>query len=118
MKKIDWHIGCSGFYYPDWKLKFYPEGLPQSKWFEYYSSKFNTLELNNTFYRFPQIAALQTWYRRSPASFLFSVKAPRLITHYNKFENSQPLLTDFYTAISAGLKEKLGCVLFQLPKQV
>jgi uncharacterized protein YecE (DUF72 family) len=117
-KNIEWHIGCSGFHYSDWKLKFYPKEIPQGKWFEYYAEKFNTLELNNTFYRFPRKSLLESWYKRSPESFLFSVKAPRIITHFRKFEKSESLLADFYEVISHSLREKLRCVLFQLPSQV
>lgn len=115
---MDWHIGCSGFHYREWKTVFYPEKLPQRKWFEYYSSKFDTLELNVTFYRFPQVSFLENWYNISPAHFLFSVKVPRLITHYKRFNDTDRLLSDFYTSIRTGLKDKLGPVLFQLPPQI
>ena len=110
-----WHIGCSGFHYNDWKVKFYPEGLPQRKWFDYYCEHFNTLELNVTFYRFPQLSFLQTWYDKSPADFRFSVKAPRAITHYKKFKDAAQFVNSFYDTINDGLREKLGPVLFQLP---
>jgi uncharacterized protein YecE (DUF72 family) len=110
-----WYIGCSGFYYLEWKGKFYPEKMPNTKWFECYAHQFNTLELNNTFYRFPELKTLNSWYNRSPSDFIFSVKAPRSITHYNKFSDSQELISEFYEVINGGLKEKLGCVLFQLP---
>ena len=112
---IQWRIGCSGFHYKEWKEVFYPRGLPQRKWFDHYCEHFDTLELNVTFYRFPEISSLQNWYKKSPPHFLFAVKAPRLITHYKKFEDCRSLLTDFYTTIRDGLQEKLGCVLFQLP---
>jgi uncharacterized protein YecE (DUF72 family) len=112
---IDWHIGCSGFHYNDWRGTFYPEKLPQRKWFDFYCEHFNTLELNVTFYRFPQLSFLQTWYQKSPASFRFAVKAPRAITHYKKFNDSSDLITSFYDTINDGLQEKLGPVLFQLP---
>ena len=117
MNKIRWHIGCSGFHYRDWKEVFYPLDLPQRKWFEYYSSRFDTLELNVTFYRFPQLKFLQTWYDSSPDHFSFAVKAPRLITHYKQFKDCERLLGDFYTTTEQGLKGKLGAVLFQLPPQ-
>lgn len=112
------YIGCSGFYNKDWKEVFYPKGLPQSKWFEYYCSQFNTLELNTTFYRFPTIDILQKWYDKSPAGFKFSVKAPRLITHYKQFNETESLLNDFYATVAEGLKEKLGTILFQLPAKI
>ena len=112
---MNWHIGCSGFHYNDWKLKFYPEGLPQRKWFDYYCEHFSTLELNVTFYRFPQLSFLQNWYQKSPPEFRFSVKAPRAITHYKKFNDTADLISSFYDTINNGLQEKLGPVLFQTP---
>jgi len=118
MSTIQWHIGCSGFHYKEWKGIFYPDKLAATKWFDYYCRHFNTIELNVTFYRFPQLATLQGWYARSPERFLFAVKAPRLVTHYKKFDDCAGLLRDFYGAIGEGLKEKLGFVLFQLPPQL
>jgi uncharacterized protein YecE (DUF72 family) len=115
MAKINWEIGCSGFHYKEWKGIFYPESLPQKEWFKYYTQKFNTLELNVTFYRFPVLKSLEAWYDASPAHFSFAVKVPRLITHYKKFSDCTRLIDDFYTLITKGLKEKLGPVLFQLP---
>jgi uncharacterized protein YecE (DUF72 family) len=76
------------------------------------------LELNVTFYKFPQVAYLENWYAISPDHFSFAVKVPRLITHYKKFNDTERMLDDFYTSISTGLKEKLGPVLFQLPPQM
>ena len=110
-----WFIGCSGFHYKHWKGVFYPDGLPQTRWFDFYCEHFKTLELNVTFYRFPQLLFLQTWHQKSPAGFRFSVKAPRAITHYKKFNNSADLINSFYDTINDGLQEKLGPVLFQLP---
>lgn len=112
---MEWRIGCSGFHYADWKEIFYPKGLPQKKWFDFYCTHFNTLELNVTFYRFPQLKFLENWYAISPANFDFSVKAPRLITHYKQFSDTQRLLSDFYTTTREGLRDKLGCILFQFP---
>lgn len=113
-----YYIGCSGFSYKEWEAEFYPEKLPQKQWFEFYTSQFNSVELNVTFYRFPQLSILQGWYDRSPDDFLFAVKAPRLITHYKKFSDSENLLQDFYGSIGNGLKSKLGPVLFQLPREL
>jgi uncharacterized protein YecE (DUF72 family) len=110
-----WLIGCSGFAYKEWKDLFYPAGIPQSKWFHYYTQHFNTLELNVTFYRFPTLKSLSGWYEKSPEGFIFSAKVPRSITHYRKFEDTERMLNDFYSLLKEGLKEKMGCVLFQLP---
>lgn len=112
---MKWWIGCSGFHYNHWKKLFYPEDLPKSKWFDYYKEHFNTLELNVTFYRFPRLNVLEKWYKNSPDKFSFSVKIPKAITHYKQFHGTERMLNDCYTTISAGLQEKLGSVLFQLP---
>ena len=115
---IEWRIGCSGFHYKEWRDVFYPANIPQTKWFNYYTEHFNTLELNVTFYRFPRVSSLQAWYNKSPEGFDFSVKVPRLITHYKQFNECERMLGDFYGSIREGLKEKLGCVLFQLPSRI
>lgn len=86
-----------------------------TKWFDFYCQHFSTLELNVTFYRFPQLSFLQNWYQKSPADFGFAVKAPRAITHYKKFNDTTDLLTSFYNTINDGLQDKLGPVLFQIP---
>jgi len=112
---MNWHIGCSGFHYRDWKGKFYPEDLPQKKWFDYYCEHFDTIELNVTFYRFPQLSLLQNWYNKSPDHFRFAVKAPKAITHFKQFHDTARMVGDFYETINNGLKEKLGPVLFQMP---
>ncbi len=110
-----WWIGCSGFYYKHWREKFYPKGLPRRKWFEFYCEYFSTVELNVTFYRYPKLEGLQDWYDRSPRDFRFTVKAPRLVTHYKKFNNALRETHDFYQLAGQGLREKPGPVLFQLP---
>src|SRR5215203_3868926 len=110
-----WKVGCSGFAYKDWKEVFYPAGLPQSKWFTYYTEHFNTLELNITFYRFPTLKSLHAWYEKAPQDFMFSAKVPRWITHYRKFEETERMIGDFYGLLKEGLKEKMACVLYQLP---
>ena len=115
MADVKWEIGCSGFHYKEWKGVFYPELLQQKEWFRFYAERFNTLELNVTFYRFPVLKSLENWYNISPHNFSFAVKVPRLITHYKKFCDCARLIDDFYSLVTKGLKEKLGAVLFQLP---
>lgn len=115
MPQIDWYIGCSGFSYKEWKGRFYPAGLPQRAWFDHYATQFNTVEINNTFYRFPERKLFSNWYDKAPTGFRFSVKVPQLITHRQRFRNTADLLQDFYSVASEGLKDKLGPVLFQLP---
>ena len=112
------HIGCSGYHCRHWRGAFYPEKMPVRLWFDYYSQHFRTLELNVTFYRFPQLSFLEKWYTQSPPDFRFAVKAPKLITHYKQFNNVQQLLGDFYDVTGRGLLEKLGPILFQLPPRL
>jgi uncharacterized protein YecE (DUF72 family) len=117
MKNLQWYIGCSGFAYKEWKDVFYPAKLPQKDWFRFYTDHFNTLELNVTFYRFPTLNSLHAWYNKAPEHFVFSAKVPRSITHFKKLQATESMLADFYGLLKEGLKEKLGCVLFQLPPQ-
>ncbi len=112
---MKWNIGCSGFYYKEWKEIFYPNGLAQKDWFKYYCRHFNTIEINSTFYKMPTQKSFEKWYTESPEDFLFTIKAPRLITHYKQLKDCEILLSDFYTAVLNGLKNKLACVLFQFP---
>ena len=93
---MKWIVGCSGFSYKHWKPGFYPQDLPSTKWFEFYCEQFDTVELNVTFYRFPTAKTFTGWYNRSPKGFTFSVKAPRLITHYKQLIACEELLKDFY----------------------
>ncbi|HXH71326.1 MAG TPA: DUF72 domain-containing protein, partial [Mariprofundaceae bacterium] len=74
-------IGCSGYYYRHWQGLFYPADLPTSRWFGFYAEHFDTVEINASFYRFPTESAVKRWYRQAPADFIYSIKAPQLITH-------------------------------------
>lgn len=112
---MQYYIGCSGFYYKEWKELFYPAGLPAKDWFKFYCRHFNTIEINSSFYRKPSLASLQKWYADSPPEFLFSMKAPRLITHLKRFQIEQEEINAFYELLAEGLQEKLATVLFQLP---
>lgn len=109
------HIGCSSYYNTYWKDVFYPKELVRKNWFEFYCKHFNTYEINGTFYKFPTLKTFQDWFNKSPDGFLFSVKAPKLITHVNKFIDCEVLLEDFYAKCNEGLQHKLACVLFQFP---
>jgi uncharacterized protein YecE (DUF72 family) len=109
------YIGCSGFIYPEWKGKFYPSDLAKSKWLRYYSSKFNTVELNGTFYRFPVVKNLKVFHENTPDDFKFSIKANRIITHSLKMKNAKEKVNEFVQIAKDGLMDKLGCILFQLP---
>ena len=108
-------IGCSSFNNMYWKKVFYPETIPRAKWFEYYCEHFNTYEMNGTFYKSPTVKTMENWYDKAPEDFLFSVKAPKEITHNRKFIDCKELIDEFYSICKKGLKNKLGCILFQFP---
>ncbi len=109
------HIGTSGYSYSYWKNRFYPEGLPASKWLGYYCTQFNTLELNNTFYRFPTVKTLKKAADITPCTFRFSVKAHKIITHTMRMKNVRDKITEFMDVALDGLGNKLACILYQLP---
>lgn len=110
-----YHIGCSGYYYPYWKHKFYPQGLQPKDWLRYYSSVFNTVELNGTFYRMPKLSDLQKYANVTPADFRFSVKISRFITHVSKLNGCRESIKEFQDLILHGLEKKLMYFLFQMP---
>jgi len=112
MKK--YFIGTSGWNYEDWKNRFYPKELSQKEWLEFYSKHFKTVEINMTFYRWPKPSFLRSWYKRAPKNFKFTLKAPRTITHVRKLNNVERQVKDFYKLTDI-LKEKLACILWQLP---
>jgi uncharacterized protein YecE (DUF72 family) len=115
MKTQAIHTGCSSFNESYWKGVFYPEDLPRKDWFAYYCQHFDTYEMNGTFYKFPTAKALGGWYQKSPDGFLFAVKMYRGVTHYKRFRDCSREIAEFYAICREQLKEKLACVLFQLP---
>lgn len=115
MLMAEYYTGCSGFYYREWKHYFYPDHLAVKDWFRYYTEHFNTVEINASFYRLPRLLLLKRWYELSPVHFRFSIKAPRIITHFKQFRDVAADLNEFYELCTLGLQDKLGCILFQLP---
>lgn len=112
---MKWHIGCSGFHYKHWRGPFYPQKLAVKNWFDHYCQYFNTLELNVTHYRFPEVGFLNNWYQKSSSDFLFAVKVYKGITHYKKLNDCKRMVDEFYEIVAEGLKEKAACILFQFP---
>ena len=107
-------VGCSGWQYRHWRAAFYPAGLPVAAWFDHYASVFDTVEINNSFYRLPERETFAAWRRRAPADFLFAVKASRFLTHMKKLKDPEEPLDRFFTRVGA-LGRRLGPVLYQLP---
>jgi uncharacterized protein YecE (DUF72 family) len=107
-------VGTSGYNYPEWRGSFYPEKFPTSKMLPYYSERFNSVEVNYTFYRVPTAALLDGWANQTPENFVFTLKAPRRITHDSKLRRCEELTQNFCRTARA-LGPKLGVLLFQLP---
>jgi uncharacterized protein YecE (DUF72 family) len=107
-------IGCSGWQYKHWRGEFYPASLPVSQWFDYYADHFDTVEINNSFYRLPERATFAGWRRRAPARFVFAVKASRFLTHMKKLKDPEEPIDRLFTRLR-GLGTHLGAVLYQLP---
>lgn len=111
---MDFYIGTSGWHYDHWRDIFYPAKLAKAAWLEFYARHFNTVELNNSFYRLPSENAFATWYHSSPPDFTFAVKVSRFITHIKRLKNTGEALDNFITRARI-LSEKLGPLLYQLP---
>jgi uncharacterized protein YecE (DUF72 family) len=107
-------IGTSGYSYKHWKGVFYPSGLPQTRWLEFYCEHFDSVELDVTFYRLPARKAFEKWYQRTPPHFLFAAKGSRFITHVKRLKDCREPLRA-YRENAAGLGDKLAVVLWQLP---
>ncbi len=107
-------IGCSGWQYRHWRGSFYPSGLAMHAWLGYYARSFDTVEVNNTFYRLPEAATFRAWAHRVPAGFLFAVKASRYLTHLRRLRDPEEPLARLF-ARARHLGRRLGPVLYQLP---
>ncbi|MFO7915324.1 MAG: DUF72 domain-containing protein [Candidatus Krumholzibacteriales bacterium] len=107
-------IGTSGWNYRHWRENFYPPEIKQKDWLEFYAGRFDTVEINNSFYNLPSAGTFRNWADTVPDNFLFAVKASRYITHMKKLKDPGEPVANFMD--NAGhLGNKLGPVLFQLP---
>lgn len=113
----EYYIGTSGWHYEHWQGLFYPEKLPKSKWLEFYVGHFNTVEVNNSFYRLPSETAFIHWREAVPTYFNYAIKANRFITHIKRLRNSEVPLENFVSRARL-LENKLGAILYQLPPQM
>jgi uncharacterized protein YecE (DUF72 family) len=107
-------IGTSGYHYNHWRGAFYPEKLPQKQWLKYYLEHFDTVELNNTFYRLPTFDAMNAWRENTPENFVFAVKGSRFITHNLKLSRPENAIQNILPRAET-LGKKLGPILWQLP---
>ncbi len=108
------YTGTSGYSYKEWKGAFYPEEMPAKRMLHYYSERFRTVEINNTFYRLPKVSVLEAWSAEVPADFKFVLKASRQITHIKRLKDAAGSVS-YLLETAETLKERLGALLFQMP---
>jgi uncharacterized protein YecE (DUF72 family) len=107
-------IGCSGWNYKSWRGRFYPRHLPVAQWLEFYSARFDTVEINNSFYRLPERSTFERWRSQVPSTFLVAVKASRFLTHMKRLIEPEEPIARLFSSVD-GLGRRLGPVLYQLP---
>lgn len=107
-------IGTSGWHYADWRGRLYPDSLPKSQWLAYYAERFQSVEVNNVFYRLPQKDTFERWADATSGDFQFSLKASRYLTHVLRLSKPTEPVRRLLGA-SSGLGPKLGPILLQLP---
>ncbi|HVL00171.1 MAG TPA: DUF72 domain-containing protein [Dongiaceae bacterium] len=108
-------IGISGWLYAPWRGVFYPKGLPQNKELAFASSMFPSIEINGSFYNLQRPQSYARWYQETPDDFVFSVKAPRYITHILRLNEVKIPMANFFASGVFNLREKLGPILWQFP---
>ncbi|HSN20405.1 MAG TPA: DUF72 domain-containing protein [Usitatibacter sp.] len=109
------YAGASGYSFKEWRGPFYPEKCKPEEMLPFYAERLPTVEINNTFYRMPQPAMLESWVRSTPAAFRFAIKASRRITHISRLKESAADSVRYLYGNLASLGAKRGPVLFQLP---
>jgi uncharacterized protein YecE (DUF72 family) len=110
-------IGCSGWMYDSWRGRLYPERQPKRRWLELYSERFDTVEVNSTFYRLARRSGVEGWVAQTPEDFVFAVKASRYLTHIRRFADIAEGIERFYEPLEPLLDaNRLGPVLWQLPE--
>ena len=110
-------IGTSGWVYKHWRGLFYPADLPATRWLEFYSARFDTVELNNSFYRQPSLEQFERWRHAVPEGFAYAVKLNRFITHIKRLAVDAPTIARSYDTV-AGLGPALAAILVQLPPRM
>lgn len=109
------YIGISGYIYQHWRGAFYPRELAQKRWLAYAASRFNSIELNGTFYSLKWPSVFQRWADETPPDFVFAIKGGRYITHNLKLLNAHQAMANFYGSGILALGRRTGPFLWQLP---
>jgi uncharacterized protein YecE (DUF72 family) len=107
-------VGTSGWHYDHWRRRFYPAEMPKARWLAFYAKRFDTVEINNSFYRLPTDRAVAQWARNVPADFFFALKASRYTTHVKRLKDAPASFAKFFAAV-APLARHLGPIVFQTP---
>jgi uncharacterized protein YecE (DUF72 family) len=107
-------LGTSSFTASGWERSFYPKGMPSRDYLSYYATRYDTLEVDSTYYGIPALKTVQSWYAKTPKHFLFALKTPQEITHERVLVDVQPVFTEFLRATEP-LGKKLEIVLLQFP---
>ncbi|MFH1415071.1 MAG: DUF72 domain-containing protein [Elusimicrobiota bacterium] len=115
--KVRWHVGISGWNYDDFNGLFYPKDLNSKKRLEFYSQKFNIVEINSSFYRIFKKDVFDNWAEKTPPEFKFTAKINRQFTHKGSLNSPENLCEWFFSSV-AGLGEKLKVILIQLPPRL
>ena len=108
-------IGISGWTYGPWRGVFYPKDLPHKRELEFASRKFNSIEINGSFYSLQRPSSFEAWHAATPDDFVFAVKGGRFITHMKKLKDVETPLANFFASGVLKLKQKLGPILWQFP---
>ena len=108
------YVGTSGYQYEHWRGVFYPAGLPKSHWFAFYAQHFDTVEINNTFYRLPAPKVFDGWRAAAPTGFIYALKFSRYASHLKKLKNPRRPV-QLFTSRARRLESRLGPILVQLP---
>ncbi len=110
-------IGTSGWHYGSWRGPFYPKEVKIKELLSFYASRFDTAEINNSFYRLPTVKAIAEWRETVPEGFVFAWKASRFMTHFRRLKDCEDSIEMVFGRM-AGLGPAFGPVLFQLPPQM
>ena len=108
------YVGCSGWNYKDWRGVVYPEKLPQRRWLDHYATLFDTVEINNTFYRLPPPSTVEAWREQAPEGFTFALKLGQFGSHRMKLRDAVTWPPNHLDRVER-LGPKLGPTLVQLP---
>jgi len=107
-------IGTSGYSYKDWLGNFYPQFCPQADFLRFYSSVFNTVEIDSTYYRVPSVDTVKKWKTITPDKFIFTAKFPSSVTHEGDIDSRLKNARGFIDTMRH-LDHKLGPLLMQFP---